>query len=179
MVSKDFNEQLRTYVEAVQGWDRVHRIVGKTPVGQLVAESVEALETLWLEVPREGACLVDVGAGAGLLGFPALFAHPTLEVLFVEPDTKKAAFLRFFATSLPEHQSTRIKVLNQNIQDVSRETLQTNNIQPESCCLCARAFSGSTSLEQAMEPSVFAKHNIYIFRSQAGRHFFEKGVMTK
>jgi 16S rRNA (guanine527-N7)-methyltransferase len=43
---------------------------------------------------RPGACVVDLGSGAGLPGIPIALARPDLNVVLVEPMARRVAFLR-------------------------------------------------------------------------------------
>lgn len=160
------------YTRAVQEWDKTHRLVGRLSVSALVEQSVEALKALDDEVLAGDVLFVDVGAGQGLLGIPALYLFPNLKVLFVEPDPKKTAFLRNYLFGVQKELGPRSFVESCRLQDVSRETQKRHeNRNPK---LFARAFSGEVLLAEAVRESVFSEQELFVFHSDGARHFFEK-----
>jgi 16S rRNA G527 N7-methylase RsmG len=160
------------YAAQITAWDRVHRLVGRSSPRELIDQSVEALLSLPRETLQGDKLFVDVGAGSGLLGVSAMELFHDLQCLFVEPDAKKTAFLRSYLFSARKELSSRSLVSGGLIQDVSRETLKIpENLEP---VLFARAFSGPVSLSDAVKKSVFAGHQLFVFRSEGSRHFFEK-----
>jgi 16S rRNA (guanine527-N7)-methyltransferase len=61
--------------------------------------------------------LVDVGSGGGLPGLPLKIARPDLEVVLVEADGRKAAFL---VQACAELALSGVEVVNQRAEDASR-----------------------------------------------------------
>jgi 16S rRNA (guanine527-N7)-methyltransferase len=61
-----------------------------------IEESVERhyAESLFLSAHVPGGAICDIGSGAGFPGFPLAVARPDAQVLLVESDQRKAAFLR-------------------------------------------------------------------------------------
>jgi len=159
-----------SYFAAVEEWNRTHRIIGKRSIGELVAQSEQALRF----VPKDVPAVVDVGAGAGILGIPWVLGARTRKAALVEPDPKKSAFLRSFVSTAPEIRS-QLLILNGRIEDVTRETLveffQTDFI------LAARAFSGTEGLAVTMQRSEFSRDATYIFKPltlRPGEYVLEK-----
>ena len=160
------------FAAQITAWDKIHRLVGRSDPRELIAQSVEALQGLNPDTLKGPKLLVDVGAGSGLVGIPALNMFHDLQVLFVEPDSKKTAFLRNYLYGVQKELAPRCSVGTQLLQDVSRETNQSQALLEP--VLFARAFSGEISLADAVQNSVFAGHQLFVYRVDGPRHFFEK-----
>lgn len=146
-------------------WDSKHRILGKTPPEVLYDQSVEALRGFTKEHNFE--VLIDVGAGNGILGIPALIEGLCAKVVLVEPLPKKVAFLEYFKSVLLQHPSPSAKnvmVAPKTIENVSRETLEgfaQSNL--DNVGFVVRAFSGSKSLNEAFGESEMPVDQVYDF----------------
>lgn len=168
------NSWINEYSKEMLRWDTVHRIVGRLSPEELVVQSREALSSAeCLAGSLNSFLFVDVGAGQGLLGIPALYMFPEIRVLFVEPDPKKTAFLRNYLYVLHPELGARSRIECCRLEDVSRETCHWASSVGLEPVLFARAFSGKSSLEQAVEDSPFAGKKIFIFHAEGGRHFFK------
>jgi len=51
-------------------------------------------ETLWLNQYISGHIIIDAGSGNGILGIPIAVLDKNREIILVEPQRKKALFLR-------------------------------------------------------------------------------------
>ena len=153
---------LDLYCDELKAWDRVHRIIGNLNPKTLCEESRQALLALASE--RPGATLVDVGAGGGILGVPWLALNDESRVVFVEPDMKKAAFLRVALLGSLSTVSSRCLVLPSQIEHVSRETIV--KFSKGDFVLAARAFSGPLDLRSAHGLSQFAGDTMLAFSSE-------------
>lgn len=157
-------------------WDKTHRIVGPEGVSSLLAESEEAFRSF--KRPDAPAVLVDVGAGAGVLGFPWLYLGMGAATVFIEPATKKAAFLRYFKTLLPKEQQNRVLIIDKPLESVSRETiLDFSGDRP--LLFAARAFSGPHDLKACVLASAFKEETFFVFSSQASRPGSKSFVFEK
>jgi 16S rRNA G527 N7-methylase RsmG len=158
------------YSELLQRHSPAKRLVGAgTELSDLWRQSVEALSGLALGADF-GGTIVDVGAGQGIVGVPALLEYPLARVCFVEPDRRKAAFLMDLKLSLGVPYSARIKVVCDRIERVSRETVAREGHGPT--LLLARAFSSSISLLEALQASEFSSCPAYAFTTTAGGQKF-------
>lgn len=93
---------LDLYVELLYHWNRRIRLVGE-PDPRLfrksyLGEVMEALPGLESEPWKE---MVDVGSGNGMVAVPVAAAFPGRRVVALEPNGKKATFLRQVARTLP------------------------------------------------------------------------------
>ena len=161
--------EVEEYSTAIAQWDQKHRIVGKTAPATLVEQSLEAIEHYLASA--HPSCLVDVGAGSGLLGVPWLYCDPGHLAVFVEPDPKKTAFLHLYLSAKADFKG-RYLVLGQKVEDVSRETLE--RFAEGGYSLVARAFSGPLSFGDAIGASELKNDLIYIFSPGPNGHQFKK-----
>ncbi len=83
------------YLRLLTRWSRRVRLVGSVNA-ETVALKHFADSLVLLPFLREvspGQTVLDIGSGAGFPGVPLALARPDLRVVFVEPDSRKAAFL--------------------------------------------------------------------------------------
>lgn len=148
------------YLRLLKEWDQTHRLVGNTPSELLYEEAKDSL----LELPQEilgRDCLVDVGAGSGLMGMAWLDLSPTHRTIFIEPRKKAYSFLNWARSSL-EGVVSRSLVVPLKLEDVSRETVLA--FAPENqLFLAARAFSGPVDLDEAHSKSPLSTLPLYSF----------------
>lgn len=85
--------QIRDYVELLVLWNRTVSLTAIEDPTEIVArhfgESIMAAAV----VPIQKGRLADVGTGAGFPGLPLKIACPELELVLLEPNQKKCAFL--------------------------------------------------------------------------------------
>ena len=147
------------YLSSVRTWDKKHRIIGKTPLEELIAESHEAITTLPPEIVSRRT-MVDIGAGAGILGFAWLQNAVDKKCVFVEPKEKSVAFLKsFYSYYFPQ----RVLVIGDKVENVARETIES--FDPSFFC-ASRAFSGADSLEKVYLSSELRNDALFAFFSQ-------------
>ena len=84
-------EQTKTkkYIELVQLWNKTHNLISKDQANNL-KEHIEDSLSVFDEI---GEVLVDLGSGGGLPGIPIAIQGPEKQVILVESNSKKAAFL--------------------------------------------------------------------------------------
>lgn len=98
-LSAEGAQSLETYLSLLLEWSRRINLTGFRD-GRAVAEGLlfDAIELVPLI--KEGATVLDVGAGAGGLSVALAVLRPDLELHLVEPRTKRAVFLRTVARKL-------------------------------------------------------------------------------
>ncbi len=85
---------LLAYLSLLEKWNRRVRLTGLRDPVEIAARLLpESLDFLRLWEPREGERALDVGAGAGIVGIPIGILFPGVEVVLVESQGRKAAFL--------------------------------------------------------------------------------------
>ena len=92
MLSPAARNQLLRYLVLLQKWNRVYNLTAIRQPGKLVSQHL--LDSLATLPHLPGPKLIDVGSGAGLPGIPIAIARPDWQVVLVESNHKKAAFLR-------------------------------------------------------------------------------------
>ena len=154
------------YAQEIESWNQVHRIIGKSAAITLVRESLIALEDFRTQPSTSSVLtLIDIGAGAGLLGVPWLWTAATSRAIFIEPDKKKAAFLNLYLSNHLKARRGDWLVLTQRLEDVSRETIDQAAALP--IVAAARAFSGERSLAESRELSALAEIPCYEFTAES------------
>lgn len=82
------------YLDLVQKWQRVHRLVGSVDarwmVTNLVLDSLAFVHAL----PEGASDLVDIGSGAGIPGVPIRIVSPGMRLTMIEARERRASFLR-------------------------------------------------------------------------------------
>jgi 16S rRNA (guanine527-N7)-methyltransferase len=92
-VSRETLEALGRYVEILAKWQKAINLVGPTTLpdawNRHIVDSAQLLPLL----PPDARRLADLGTGAGFPGLVLAAMRPDLEVILVESDARKAAFL--------------------------------------------------------------------------------------
>lgn len=121
------SESIERYLLLLEKWNRVHNLTAiRDPRDMLVQHVLDSLVVL----PHiHGPQIVDVGTGAGLPGIPIALAKPDWQVMLVESNQKKAAFL----------QQAKIELKLQNIQ-IMAQRIEQIEAKPANT-IVSRAFS--------------------------------------
>lgn len=99
--------RLGDYYELVERWNpRLHLVAPCPPAEFAVRHVLESLFAIE-HIPR-GACVADVGSGAGLPAIPCLVSREDLMATLVEASVKKSVFLREALTALGLQDRARI-----------------------------------------------------------------------
>jgi 16S rRNA (guanine527-N7)-methyltransferase len=87
-------ERFGKYLDLLQRWQRVHRLVGSVDprwmVTHLVLDSLAFLRAL----PEGVSELVDIGSGAGIPGVPIKIVSAGVRVTLIEARERRVSFLR-------------------------------------------------------------------------------------
>lgn len=153
------------FIRILKEWDSKHHLLGRSDPYKLYKESVEALKTLEKPLLHNG--LIDLGAGNGILGVPALLEGFAENVVLIEPLVKRVAFLEAVRGEMRrfgDPRVSRLHVVPLNVQSVSRETLQKKlgDLWAQSLVV-TRAFSGAHSLKDAVAGSALSDNPLRKF----------------
>jgi 16S rRNA (guanine527-N7)-methyltransferase len=86
-------ESFARYLQLLQKWQRVHRLVGSTEP-EWVVENLFLDSLLFLRVlPAEATSAADIGSGAGFPGIPVRIVRPDMQVTLIESRGRRASFL--------------------------------------------------------------------------------------
>ena len=125
---------LARFLAELDRWRRRVNLTGRLSPSDLVSHALESV--LGAHFLPEGARVVDIGTGGGFPGVPLAIWRTDLEVTWLEPREKRAAFLRHVARTLPV-ENARILVARQ--EELPRES-----------------FGFATSRAVTSEPEVWA-----------------------
>jgi 16S rRNA (guanine527-N7)-methyltransferase len=92
-------ERLARFLAELDLWRRHVNLTGRLTAEELVSHALESLVGAELLAPR--STVVDVGTGGGFPGVPLAIARADVELTWLEPREKRAAFLRHVARALP------------------------------------------------------------------------------
>lgn len=129
--------QLLRYIELITKWNSTHNLTSvRKPESMITRHMLDSLVVL----PHiSGPNIVDVGSGAGLPGIPLALARPDWQVILVESNQKKAAFL----------QQVVVELSLQNVS-IKQERVEKIKLENKINTVISRAFS---SLERFMRLS--------------------------
>lgn len=154
-----------SYVALLRLWDKKHHLLGNSEPHRLYKESVDALKSIDKSLYANG--VLDLGAGNGILGIPALLEGFAEKVVLIEPLVKRIAFLEAVRGEMRRVGDPRLAglfVMPQTVQNVSRETLE-KQLGPSwsQALVMTRAFSGANSLKDAVSGSVLSENPLRKF----------------
>ena len=92
-------DRLARFLAELDVWRRRVNLTGRLTAEELVSHALESLVGAELLEPR--STVVDVGTGGGFPGVPLAIVRTDLELTWLEPREKRAAFLRHVARALP------------------------------------------------------------------------------
>lgn len=116
----DLQEKLALYLKLLRKWQKSINLISNNTLDDAWQRHFEDSLQLADFVP-ENAVLFDLGSGAGFPGLVLAIARPDLAVTLIESDTKKCTFL----STVSRETMTDVSVVNQRIENVSRETIPT------------------------------------------------------
>jgi len=91
---------LARFLAELDRWRRRLNLTGRLSPSDLVSHALESV--LGAPFLPDGARVVDIGTGGGFPGVPLAVWRPDLELTWLEPREKRAAFLRHVARTLVE-----------------------------------------------------------------------------
>ncbi len=92
-VSRETLGRLEAYVEILLKWQKAINLIGPATVDDIWSRHILDSAQLLPHIPAGAKTLADLGAGAGFPGLVVAAARPDLDVILVESDARKAAFL--------------------------------------------------------------------------------------
>ncbi|HTR87138.1 MAG TPA: 16S rRNA (guanine(527)-N(7))-methyltransferase RsmG [Reyranella sp.] len=92
-VSRETLGRLDALVEILAKWQKTINLIGKTTMDEVWTRHILDSAQLFPLVPGEAKSLTDLGSGAGFPGLVLAALRPDLDVILVEADARKAAFL--------------------------------------------------------------------------------------
>jgi 16S rRNA (guanine527-N7)-methyltransferase len=117
---------LSRYLSELDRWRRAVNLTGELSTDDLAAHAVEALAGAAL-IP-DGIELIDIGSGAGFPGAPLALARPDISVTLLEPRSKRAAFLRHVARTVPVPNVVVLEDRIENLAEASWDAATTRAV---------------------------------------------------
>jgi 16S rRNA (guanine527-N7)-methyltransferase len=92
-VSRETWGRLEAYVEILLKWQKAINLIGPATVGDIWDRHILDSAQLLPHLPADTKRLADLGSGAGFPGLVLAALRPGLDVVLIESDARKAAFL--------------------------------------------------------------------------------------
>ena len=147
-------QKIEQYLTLLEKWNKSINLTAIRDRDEMYALHIQDSLTV-LPYVEEQLDLVDIGSGAGLPGIPLAIFCPNKIIALVEPNQKKATFLKHVVMTL---QLENVEVINQRAQDWRSDKLFTSII--------TRAFTDLKDMVMVSEHLL----------SKGGKWFAMKGV---
>jgi len=145
-LTADQLSQLTTHFLLLLKWNRKINLTSVRRPEEIAwrhfGESLFLLKVLDPRQNSSDACLVDVGSGAGFPGLPVSVLCPYLSAVLLEPNQKKAAFLKEVVQQSHIH---GLEVRLERVEDAARE-----GMRERASLVTMRAVGGSEALLDAL-----------------------------
>jgi len=92
-VSRETVARLEIMVETLLHWQKAINLVGRTTLDDVWTRHILDSAQLALLIPADARTLADLGSGAGFPGLVLAALRPELDVILIEADARKSAFL--------------------------------------------------------------------------------------
>lgn len=122
------NQQLLTFIELLQQWNKVFNLTAITKISEIVY--LHVMDSLSLLAEMKGKRCLDVGSGAGFPGIPLAILNPEQQWVLMDKNSKKTRFLTQVIAEL-------------GLKNVSVLQTSCEHYVPQECFdnVVARAFS--------------------------------------
>lgn len=111
-------ESFAKYLNLLQKWQKIHRLVGSTDPGWIV-ENLFLDSLLFLRVlPADIGSVADLGSGAGFPGIPIKIVRSDLDLALIESRARRVSFL---STVLRELALERARVVAGRVESLPQE----------------------------------------------------------
>lgn len=104
-------ERIVQYLTLIAKWNKRYNLTAIKTVDDMLYQHI--LDSLVVIEYLSGKCIIDVGAGAGLPGIPIAIAQADWDVILIESNQKKAAFLQQVKIEL---ELENITVISQRVE---------------------------------------------------------------
>ena len=91
-IDEEQKGQLLRYLALLEKWNRVYNLTAIREIRKMV--SGHLLDSLAIVPHLQGRSVLDIGSGAGLPGIPIAIARTDLQVVLLDGNQKKVAFMR-------------------------------------------------------------------------------------
>ena len=105
-------DQLTSYIQLIQKWNKAYNLVGTSNSRELVKKHI--LDCLTVVAFIEKTPVLDVGSGAGLPGIPLAISLPGISFTLLDSNGKKTRFMRQVVMEL---NLTNVEIVQTRIED--------------------------------------------------------------
>jgi 16S rRNA (guanine527-N7)-methyltransferase len=157
-LGRDDRTKLLQYLALLEKWNRVYNLTAIRDRGKMV--SGHLLDCLAVIPYVTGTRVLDVGSGAGFPGIPVAVARPDIQIVLLDSNHKKTAFLRQVVADLQLKNAT-----------VTCERVEAWHGGEKFDCIISRAFA------EIAEFIALTRHLLApggIFAAMKGVHPFEE-----
>ena len=155
-------DQLLAYQELIAKWTRVYNLTAVRDPAEMMThhllDSLAAIAPLQRHLQaqglEQGACLLDVGSGAGLPGVVIAICCPQVAVTCVDTVAKKAAFIKQAALAL-------------KLPNLTGLHARVESITQSFDVICSRAFASLLDFTQ-WSSGALAPHGVWM--AMKGKH---------
>ena len=84
--------KMLSYLSLIEKWNQVYNLTATREPGEMLKKHL--LDSLSVLPHVTGPYVIDIGSGAGLPGIPLALAQPDWQIVLLESNHKKAAFLK-------------------------------------------------------------------------------------
>ena len=166
-VSRETMAKLHLYKDLLEKWQSRINLVSSNTIPESWERHFIDSAQLINQIPPQVFTLTDLGSGGGFPGMVLAILRPEISVSLVESDEKKCAFLQ----TVSRETKTPVKIFNQRIEVVSRETRPPDMVT-------ARALAPLSSLLDYCEMWVAANPNLVCLFPK-GENYLEEVVTAR
>jgi 16S rRNA (guanine527-N7)-methyltransferase len=137
------SQRFTKFAQVLQEWNRSINLTAIDDLQEVVVKHfVDSIVPLRFGLLPDKASILDVGTGAGFPSVPLKIMRSDLQVLLLEPNSKKVSFLLYLIGTL---QLDHVRVINQTVEEFARHTSDRFDL------IAVRALSLATMGRQAAE----------------------------
>ncbi|MBM3450583.1 MAG: hypothetical protein FJX78_06315 [Armatimonadetes bacterium] len=163
------HRQLSCHRDALTQWSQRVGLVSASSLRHVdETHFLDSLVLLKLADVAEGACVLDIGSGAGFPGLVWAVALPHAHMTLLEPRRKRAAFLEFVVTHCGV---SNCRVVTETIEEHARRA----NVGPYDVAV-SRAVRVTAPFEDAVVRTLSA-HGKFVHPIMVGDHRRETGTV--
>ena len=122
-------ERLARFLSELDRWRGRINLTGSLTCADLVAHTAESL--LGANLLPQGARVVDIGTGGGFPGVPLAIGRPDLQMTWLEPREKRAAFLKHLVRTIPVKNAQVVSDRIENLGDALFEYATSRAVNPD------------------------------------------------
>jgi 16S rRNA (guanine527-N7)-methyltransferase len=138
-ISSEVSRVLVMHYELLCAWNRKLNLTGVTELEEAVVRHYAESLFLATLLPDSAHRVADLGSGGGFPGFPLAVLRPDAEVILVESDQRKAAFLREASDLV---RNIRVRCIRAESLDEPFDAVVGRAIHPAAILAAARRIAG-------------------------------------